>query len=277
MFRNTFLISSTLLTLWGSSALAADAPVSPPLKAQPAKKQSVATPTPVSVQPVPSQLVSELITVSAARTPTRTDDIGTALTIVTEEQMLTQQRRTLPDILARQPGLNVVRSGGFGATTSILMRGNNANEVKVRLDGMDVNDGSSASGMFDAGQFVTDGLGRIEILRGPQSGLYGADAMAGVIDMTTAQGQGRFKPFVRIEGGLTAPSIRLSARAGARGASTTMSNSLITGWKGFTAFRVILTAIMGRHGSNGIKVTVTTTGLPLSVLGMMSPEISIWG
>ncbi|MGO2957872.1 MAG: TonB-dependent receptor plug domain-containing protein [Acetobacter sp.] len=144
---------------------------------------------------------SEQITVSAARRPIRQDEIGTALTLITEEQIKTQQRRSLPDILTRQPGLNVVRSGGMGATTSIFMRGNNANEVKVRLDGMDINDGSAASGAFDAGQFMTDGLGRIEILRGPQSGLYGADAMAGVIDMTTAQGQGRIKPFVRLEGG----------------------------------------------------------------------------
>ncbi|CAP54610.1 TonB-dependent receptor [Gluconacetobacter diazotrophicus PA1 5] len=143
----------------------------------------------------------ELISVSAARRPTSVDDIGTSMTIVTEQQIQTQQRRGLADILERQPGLNVVQTGGPGGTTSIFMRGNNANEVKVRLDGMDVNDGSSAQGMFDAAQFMTDGMGRIEILRGPQSGLYGADAMAGVIDITTAQGEGRFKPFVRIEGG----------------------------------------------------------------------------
>ena len=143
----------------------------------------------------------ELISISVARRPVPADEIGTSLTIITEKQIQTQQRRSLTDILMRQPGLNVVQTGGMGGSTSIFMRGNNSNEVKVRLDGMDINDGSSANGMFDAGQFVTDGMGRIEILRGPQSGLYGADAMAGVIDITTAQGQGRFKPFVRIEGG----------------------------------------------------------------------------
>ena len=143
----------------------------------------------------------EQITVSAARRPVRRDEIGTAMTIITEQQILKQQRRSLPDLLAREPGLNLVRTGGAGGTTSIFMRGTNANEVKVRLDGMDINDGSSASGMFDAAQFMTDGIGRIEVLRGPQSGLYGADAMAGVIDITTARGEGRFKPFVRLEGG----------------------------------------------------------------------------
>lgn len=141
------------------------------------------------------------VTVSAARRPIRADEIGTALTVVTEQQIKLQQRRTLADILIRQPGLNLVQTGGMGGTSFIYMRGNDSNEVKVRLDGMDINDGSGASGAFDAGQFMTDGMGRIEILRGPQSGLYGADAMAGVIDITTAQGQGRFTPFVRVEGG----------------------------------------------------------------------------
>ncbi|GBR04042.1 TonB-dependent receptor plug domain-containing protein [Acetobacter oeni] len=143
----------------------------------------------------------EQISVSAARHPTSVDEIGTSMTIITEQQIQTQQRRALTDILERQVGMNVVQSGGPGATTSIIMRGTNANEVKVRLDGMDINDGSATNNAFDPAQFATDGMGRIEILRGPQSGLYGADAMAGVIDITTAQGQGRFTPFVRIEGG----------------------------------------------------------------------------
>ncbi|MCX2559807.1 TonB-dependent receptor [Acetobacter farinalis] len=154
-----------------------------------------------SVSLAASQGLPEVVTVSALRRPVRAEDVGSSVTVVTDEQIAIQQRRTLPDILARQPGLNVVRSGGFGGTTSIFMRGANANDVKVRIDGMDVNDGSSASNAFDAGQFVTDGIGSIEILRGPQSGLYGADAMAGVIDINTKAGEGRFKPFARIEGG----------------------------------------------------------------------------
>ena len=163
-----------------------------------------------------SDVFPENVTVSAARRPTLATEIGTATSIITEQQILTQQRRTLSDVLARQPGLTVVSTGGFGGTTSIFMRGNNANEVKVRLDGMDINDGSTTGGQFDPAQFVTDGMGRVEILRGPQSGLYGADAMAGVIDMTTAQGQGRFTPFVRIEGGAYGT---FNQTLGARGSS----------------------------------------------------------
>ncbi|MFT8563415.1 MAG: TonB-dependent receptor [Acetobacter orientalis] len=201
-FFRTALINSSIfvsvmpLTAWASGVplRQAQLPNTAQTVAQQERKPALVPQTVKSEQ-------QELISVSATRRPVSVDDIGTSITIVTEKQIQTQQRRSLSDILVRQPGMNVVQTGGPGGTTSIFMRGNNANEVKVRLDGMDINDGSSTSGMFDASQFTTDGMGRIEILRGPQSGLYGADAMAGVIDITTTQGQGQFKPFVRIEGG----------------------------------------------------------------------------
>ncbi|AQS87306.1 TonB-dependent ferrichrome siderophore receptor [Neoasaia chiangmaiensis NBRC 101099] len=160
---------------------------------------------------------NETITVSAARHPISINDIGTSLSIITAEEIQTQQRRMLPDLLASQPGLNVVRTGGPGGATSIFMRGTASNEVKVRLDGMDINDPSGYAGAFDAAQFLTDGIGRVEILRGPQSGLYGADAMAGVIDITSIRGEGRFKPFVRIEGGSFGTFNQTLGASGSRG------------------------------------------------------------
>lgn len=204
------LLASRLLVpgLLASSAL-------PALMAQAAHaaETTVNTTAPASASPHPTKAVSanhvssttpdgrELITVSAARHPVKVDEIGTTVSIITEKEIQTQQRRTLSDVLATEPGMNVVRAGGPGATTSIFMRGTASNEVKVRMDGMDINDPSNYTGAFDAAQFLTDGIGRIEVLRGPQSGLYGADAMAGVIDITSVKGEGRFKPIVRIEGG----------------------------------------------------------------------------
>ncbi|NHO33498.1 TonB-dependent receptor plug domain-containing protein [Acetobacter fallax] len=200
VFRR-FLIASSILSVTGMQAARAEDAVPQSGTVRQARPHAVQAKTSKTVVSPVNPGFPELVSVSAARRPTSADEIGTAMTIITEQQIQTQQRRGLSEILARQVGMNVVQSGGPGATTSIFMRGSNSNEVKVRIDGMDVNDGSTPSGLFDPAQFTTDGMGRIEILRGPQSGLYGADAMAGVIDITTAQGQGRFTPFVRIEGG----------------------------------------------------------------------------
>ncbi|UMM64014.1 Ferric enterobactin receptor [Aristophania vespae] len=143
----------------------------------------------------------ENITVTSELMPRLTQETGTQVTVITAHDIEITQRRDLSTLLAHTPGLNMVRTGGPGGTGSIFMRGLNANEVKLRLDGMDINDPSGPAGAFDTAQFLTDGLARVEILRGPQSGLYGADAMGGVIDMKTQKGRGSLKTGLRIEGG----------------------------------------------------------------------------
>jgi vitamin B12 transporter len=100
----------------------------------------------------------------------------------------------VPDALSLAPGLNVVQTGGSGGQTSVFIRGTNSNQVKVLIDGIDASDPSNANGSFDFGQLLTYDIARIEVLRGPQSGLYGADAIGGVISITTIGGKGRPRP-----------------------------------------------------------------------------------
>ena len=94
------------------------------------------------------------------------------------------------------PGVEVVQTGGPGGQTSVFMRGTNANHVKVLIDGIDVSNPSITNGAFDFGHLLTGDIEKIEVLRGPQSGLYGSDAIGGVISITTktrrgpAQGDG---------------------------------------------------------------------------------------
>ena len=186
-------------------------------KAPQIKKNKSANP--LTARYVPSLHIDSYpadVTVTAARRPTLLSDIGTQATIVTEKQILVQQRRELSTILTRQPGLTVVRTGGFGGATSIFMRGNDSNAIRVRLDGMDINDGSTTNNAFNASEFVTNGIGRIEILRGPQSGIYGGNAMAGVINIITSRGQGKPMPYVRLEGGAYAT---FNQAAGVRGST----------------------------------------------------------
>lgn len=145
------------------------------------------------------------------------DQVGSEVTIITAKEIALTQRRDLSALLAHAPGLNMVRTGGPGGTGSIFMRGLNANEVKVRLDGMDINDPTTPNGQFDPAQFLTDGLARVEILRGPQSGLYGGDAMGGVIDMTTQKGKGPLSAWARVEGGTYATTNQTGRLAGQTG------------------------------------------------------------
>jgi vitamin B12 transporter len=138
---------------------------------------------------------------SATRVATPESQIASSVTVITADDIERDQRRTVPDVLATVPGLNVVQTGGPGGLTSVFMRGTNSNHVKVLVDGIDVSDPSSANAAFDFGQLLAGDIERIEVLRGPQSGLYGSDAIGGVISITTKQGSGPPKVTASVEGG----------------------------------------------------------------------------
>lgn len=139
--------------------------------------------------------------ISATALPTSSEEVASSVTVITEEQIQREQRRTLPDLLATVPGLNVVQTGGPGGQTSVFMRGTNADHVKVLIDGIEVNDPSQPKRQFDFGPLMTEDIERVEVLRGPQSGLYGADALGGVISITTKKGSGPAKWTATMEAG----------------------------------------------------------------------------
>ncbi len=97
----------------------------------------------------------ETVVVTATRVPTPEAQVASSITVVTAADIAAKQDQTLPDILKRVPGLNLVQTGGPGGLTSIFMRGTNSNHVKVLVDGIDVGDPSSSGGSFDFGQFLT--------------------------------------------------------------------------------------------------------------------------
>jgi vitamin B12 transporter len=135
-----------------------------------------------------TELQSTLVT--ATRIPTPELQIASSVTAVTAEEIAARQIRTLPDLLKEVPGLNVVQSGGPGGLTSVFMRGTNPNHTKVLIDGIDVGDPSSSNSAFDFGQLLTQDIQKVGVLRGPQSGLYGSDAVGGVINVITKSGSG---------------------------------------------------------------------------------------
>jgi vitamin B12 transporter len=143
----------------------------------------------------------DTVVVTATRIPTPEAQVASSISVVTADEIAERQIQTLPDLLKEVPGLNVVQTGGAGGQTSVFMRGTNANHTKVLVDGIDVSDPSSPAGTFDFGPFLLQDVQKVEILRGPQSGLYGSDAIGGVINIITKSGSGPAQFTARAEAG----------------------------------------------------------------------------
>ncbi|MGF3027849.1 TonB-dependent receptor plug domain-containing protein [Methylobacterium aquaticum] len=173
----------------------------PGLLCAPALAQQVAAPFADAPPARDGTIALSEITVSATGVPTPIATTGSSVTVLTSDVLQAQQVRTAPDALRQVPGLNVVQTGGAGGQTSVFIRGTNSNHVKVLIDGIDVNDPSTPNRSSDFSQLQTEDLSRLEVLRGPQSGLYGADAIGGVISFVTRRGEGPPKVTAFAEGG----------------------------------------------------------------------------
>ncbi|HWK96634.1 MAG TPA: TonB-dependent receptor [Pseudolabrys sp.] len=156
------------------------------------------------------------VTVSATGIATPLDQIGSSVTVITAADIERTQRRTLPDVLNNVPGLNVVQTGGPGGQTAIFMRGTNSNHIKVLLDGIDIGDVSSPNGAVDLAHIATGDIERVEVLRGPQGGLYGANSIGGVISITTKKGEGPAKARATLEGGALGTFNQSAALSGSK-------------------------------------------------------------
>ena len=139
--------------------------------------------------------------VTATRTETPEDEVGSAITVISAEDIVAKRITNVADALRTVPGLDVIRSGGIGQPTAVYLRGANANHTLVLVDGVEMNDPSSPNGAFDFANLQTDNIERIEVVRGAASAAYGSDAMGGVINVITKKGQGATKYTATAEGG----------------------------------------------------------------------------
>ncbi|WP_313516853.1 TonB-dependent vitamin B12 receptor [Pseudomonas sp.] len=129
-------------------------------------------------------------------TATRTSQDGiAATTVIDREQIERSQATSVPELLRRVPGVSLVNNGGPGKSTSVSLRGSNSNHVLVLIDGIRV--GSATTGDVAFQNLPVELIERIEVVRGPRSGLYGSDAIGGVIQIFTRKGNanGSAKPF----------------------------------------------------------------------------------
>jgi len=120
--------------------------------------------------------------VTAGLQPISLSDVASSVTIITREEIEQKQVKYLSDLLRDVPGFSVSQAGGAGSLTQVRVRGAEANQLLVLMDGVRAND-PAASGEFQYQLALTSDIERIEIIRGPQSATWGSDAMAGVINI----------------------------------------------------------------------------------------------
>ncbi|MBI5615579.1 MAG: TonB-dependent receptor [Gammaproteobacteria bacterium] len=140
------------------------------------------------------------IVVTASRMPVTLAEAGSSVTVVTHEEIEQRGATFLTDLLRDVPGLAVSRSGGVGRYAQVRMRGAEANQVLVLIDGVKAND-PTRDDAFDFTHLLASNIERVEIVRGPQSALWGSEALAGVINIVTAQRKEPWHADVAVEGG----------------------------------------------------------------------------
>lgn len=135
--------------------------------------------------------------VTATRTAQPLTDVLADMTLIDRPAIERSGAVNVADLLQRQPGLEMSRNGGPGTSTSLFMRGASSNYVAVYIDGVRV-DAQSGSGGAPWEAIALGQIERIEIVRGPAAAVYGSDAIAGVVQIFTRQGEGAFTPFVGV-------------------------------------------------------------------------------
>ncbi|HXV37067.1 MAG TPA: TonB-dependent receptor [Myxococcota bacterium] len=141
------------------------------------------------------------VVATATRTDTPAAEVASSVTVVTAAEIERRQLKLVTEVLRTVPGVDVRRNGGPGTQTSIFMRGGDSDHVLVLLDGVELNDPASPNRAAILNDLTTEDIERIEIVRGPQSVLYGGDAMSGVIQIFTKRGSGKPKVVASGEGG----------------------------------------------------------------------------
>jgi vitamin B12 transporter len=155
----------------------------------------------------------EPVVVTATKIETPVGELGASVTVVNGDDVQTYHYSTIDDALRTVPGVEIRRSGSVGKISSVFIRGANSNQVQVLVDGVRVK--SPTTGQLDLTDISPDLIERIEIIRGPQSTLYGADAIGGVVNIITRKGAGPLGGSVELQAG---NYDTLAARASAGGA-----------------------------------------------------------
>jgi vitamin B12 transporter len=178
------------------------------------------------------------VVVTATRTPQRAADVIADTTVIHAEEIARSGAGSVADILQRQRGIEIARNGSAGASTSVFIRGANSNQVVVLLDGVRI--GSATTGAASWNAVPLGAIDRIEIVYGPLTTLYGADAVGGVIQIFTRKGEGGPVVGASVGAGSNATRQADASVHGSSGGEHALSYAFSAGYEdsdGFSATR----------------------------------------
>jgi vitamin B12 transporter len=143
------------------------------------------TATALAILPVTAfaQNTDEDIVVTASGFEQPRSETGQAITVIDEDRLNELQAVSITDALRTLPGVTVVTRGPVGSQSAVFLRGGNGSQTLVLVDGVRINDPSSPNAAFDFGALLTGNIGRVEVLRGPNSVIWGSQAIGGVINV----------------------------------------------------------------------------------------------
>ena len=222
------------------------------------------------------------VIVTGTKIETPAEQVGATVTVIDGEEIETRIYPTVDEALRQVPGVEIRRSGSFGKTTSISIRGANPNQVQVLVDGVRVK--SPTLGQVDLADIAPESIERIEIIRGPQSTIYGADAIGGVVQIITKRGSGPPTAYASQEVG-NYDTYR--AKTGISGAWKAFDYSL--GYYHLESNGLTINdgmnqnAVAGRFGldipwgntrlSGAVRYNKTDTGVPIEFVGNPAPIV----
>jgi vitamin B12 transporter len=232
--------------------------------------------------PAPEVKKVEPVVVTATKLETPAAEVGATVTVIEGDELLTYSYPTLDEALRNVPGVEIRRSGPFGKTTGVSIRGANANQVQVLVDGVRVK--SPTLGQAELADLAPDMIERIEVIRGPQSTIHGADAIGGVVHIITRRGSGPPSGYASQEAGNYGT---LRSRAGVSGSWKWLDYALgfyhLQSDGQFPNDFVDQNAASGRFGLSlpggdtriglAVRYNKTDSGLPIEFVGTPSPVV----
>ncbi len=179
--------------------------------------------------------VMDPVVVSASKVASPLSQVGSSMTVITREDLEQQGIHNVGEALTLAPGVDVVTSGGPGQLAEAYIRGAESGRTLVMINGVEINDAISPGRSADFSHLSLDNVERIEILRGPQSAVYGSGAMGGVVNIITRQGAKAWHGSMDVSGGKYSTWNTLAEVAGT---SAGVDMNLGASWgtsKGFSA------------------------------------------